>query len=78
VDETLGTGPSLSVLDLHVPDMECEHCAASVESCLASLLGVCDVSVNSLARVVRLRYDAGVTEQEIRRALAELGYPTLP
>jgi copper chaperone CopZ len=71
-------GASLEAMVLHVPDMDCEHCVASVEATLASVLGINSTSVDIPSRAVRLRHDARVTEQEIRRILAEVGYPTSP
>ena len=67
------------MLDLHAPDIECDHCAAAIEVALSAVPGVGDVSVDIPARVVRLSYDDGqVGEQQIRQALAEAGYPASP
>ena len=67
------------MLELHAPDIECDHCAAAIELALSTVPGVGDVSVDIPTRAVRLSYDdTQVIEQQIRQTLAEAGYPASP
>ncbi len=60
---------------LNVPDMECDHCIMRVTSA-AKEAGAEDVQVNLESKQVDVRYDESkVTEQQIRQALDEAGYP---
>ncbi len=63
-------------LKLNLPDMDCDHCVMTVTKAAKGLLGVAEVKVNLEGKEAEIRYDAAkVSEQQIRAALDEAGYP---
>ena len=61
---------------LNVPKMSCGHCKMSVENAGGSLDGVKSINADPQTKAVDISYDeSAVSLDEIRKALAEAGYP---
>ncbi len=61
---------------LNVPKMSCGHCKMTVENAGGSLGGVKSISADPQTKAVDISYDeSAVSLDEIRKALAEAGYP---
>ena len=59
------------------PDIECEHCAATIESGVRQLDGVHEVNVDLTECKVSVVHDhAALPATSIRALLAEIGFPT--
>ena len=59
-----------------VPDVSCGHCKASIERALGAMGGIETVKVEVDQKTVDVAYDENmVTEEQIKAALAEEGYP---
>jgi len=66
----------MSDVKLNLPDMDCDHCVMTVTNAAKELPGVEDVKVNLADKQAEIRYDAAkVSEQQIRAAIEEAGYP---
>ncbi|GHE63450.1 hypothetical protein GCM10019059_23860 [Camelimonas fluminis] len=61
------------MLVLHIPDMSCGHCAATVTKAVQSVAAGAQVDVDLPARIARVTGDAAVAP--VLRALADAGYP---
>jgi copper chaperone len=60
---------------LNVPDMSRGHCALSVQEALDELDGVRSSKADHHEGTVEVTYEAdGVTEEQFRQAIAEVGY----
>jgi copper chaperone len=65
------------VVTLTAPDISCDHCVATVTSAVEELDGVSKVSASADTKVVVVTLDPEVTSEEVvRSALDEAGYPT--
>lgn len=61
---------------LDVPNIECEHCEATVTRALTPLAGVQSVKVDIPAHLVALDYDEGLLNLEVvKEVLKEEDYP---
>ncbi|HZJ03384.1 MAG TPA: copper ion binding protein [Thermoleophilia bacterium] len=59
-----------------VPDVSCGHCKASIESALGAMGGIETVDVEVDQKTVDVAFDEStITEEQIKAALAEEGYP---
>jgi copper chaperone len=60
---------------LNVPDMGCGHCELSVQEALDELDGIRSSKADHQDGTVEVTYEAdGVTEEQFRQAIAEVGY----
>jgi copper chaperone CopZ len=61
---------------VHVPDIRCEHCAATIQNGLRELAGVSNVLVDIQAKEVMLSWDEPPASwATIRARLVELEFP---
>jgi copper chaperone CopZ len=61
---------------LTAPDISCGHCKSTIETELGGRAGVRRVVVDVDTHQVHVDHDAqAISEAELRRQLAELGYP---
>lgn len=59
-----------------VPRIHCDGCVATVTTTLKSVAGVTTVEGNASNKTVEVVFDAAqVTEERLRQALANVGYP---
>ena len=58
---------------LSVPDMNCGHCRASVESALSALPGVGEIAVDLQDRQVSVA--GAIAPAQLIAALGEIGFP---
>ena len=62
-------------ITLHLPDLHCEGCVASIRSVLESFPGVREVNGDLDAFTLTVRYDlASITPLAIKAQLAAIGY----
>ncbi len=57
-----------------VPDVSCEHCVRAITDELTKLPGIANVDVNLDSKLVTVRHDDSVTDDQIREGIAEAGY----
>ena len=66
----------MSKVVLDVPDISCEHCAATIEKTLQPQQGVKQVQVDVPSQKVRLEFDERqITLDKVKSLLAEEEYP---
>lgn len=65
--------PVVDVATYSVPGVHCAHCSAAIRAEVGKLAGVEGVDVDLEGKVVSVR-GAGLTDAEIRSAIAEAGY----
>lgn len=65
-------GP-MQVATYSVPGVNCAHCGAAITAEVTKLAGVDRVDVDLEGKVVTVS-GAGVSDAEVRRAIAEAGY----
>lgn len=65
----------MNTLTYQVPSMHCQHCVHTIESELAELEGVKEVSADLTTRQVTVTFDAPADDTRIRALLAEINYP---
>jgi copper chaperone len=59
-----------------VPDVSCGHCKMSIEKALGTMGGLESVEVDVEAKSVDVSFDEQIiSEEEVKAALAEEGYP---
>ncbi len=59
----------------HTPDMSCQHCVRAIETELQEVEGVLMVRANLDTKQVTVTFEPPATEEDIKNALADLGYP---
>lgn len=57
-----------------VPDVSCEHCVSAITSELTKIGGVQDVTVDIPTKVVTVRHDGSVSDDQVVAGLDEAGY----
>lgn len=57
-----------------VPDISCEHCVKAIQGELASIPGVEVLSIDIPSKVVTVRYDESVVEDQIVAGIEDAGY----
>ncbi len=57
-----------------VPDVSCDHCVRAITEELTKLSGVTEVDVNLESRLVTVRHDDSVSDEQIREGIADAGY----
>lgn len=57
-----------------VPDVSCDHCVRAIMEELTKLSGVAEVDVNLENKLVTVRHDGSVSDDQIRDGIAEAGY----
>jgi len=57
-----------------VPDVNCEHCVRAITEELSKLPGVERVRVDLGAKLVTVRHDATVSDEQLREGINEAGY----
>ncbi len=57
-----------------VPDVSCDHCVRAITEELTKLPGVAEVDVNLENKLVTVRHDGSVSDDQIRDGIAEAGY----
>lgn len=60
---------------VHVPDISCGHCVATITRELEEVEGVEHVDGDPATREVTVRWKAPATWETIKKTLAEIGYP---
>lgn len=55
--------------------ISCHHCKMTIERELGELEGIKEVKVDVDSKTALLRWDAPLTWDEIKKTLAEIGYP---
>ncbi len=58
-----------------VPNISCNHCVRTIQTEVAELPGVQAVKADAKTKAVEVRYEAPVTESQLRELLAEINYP---
>jgi copper ion binding protein len=61
-------------LKVKVRGMSCDHCVRTVRNAIMSLPGVSEVEVSLETGLVRVKAEADVSKEEIKRAVEEWGY----
>ncbi len=60
---------------IHVPEIHCDHCRASIEGALTPIAGVAHAEVDVEARVVTVSYDSHTVDRDtLVGAIEEQGY----
>ncbi len=59
----------------YVPNLSCKHCVMRVEQTLGQLDGVLDVRADLTSKTVVVTYQAPMTDEQLRQALADIHYP---
>lgn len=57
-----------------VPDVHCDHCVAAINRELGAIEGVEDVKVDLDEKLVSVRVDENVTDEQIVAGLDEAGF----
>jgi len=57
-----------------VPDVSCDHCVAAITRELTKLPGVREVGVDLETKLVTVRHDGSVTDDDVRAGIEEAGY----
>lgn len=57
-----------------VPDVSCEHCVRAITTELSAIPGVTDVRVDIDTKIVAVRYDDSVVEDQIVTGIEDAGY----
>jgi copper chaperone CopZ len=57
-----------------VVGMHCPSCVMNIEEALLDVPGVTDAAASLKRADVRIQHDDGVTDQQLRAAIAEAGY----
>ncbi|MDP9356321.1 MAG: heavy-metal-associated domain-containing protein [Chloroflexota bacterium] len=57
-----------------VPDVSCDHCVRAITEELTKLSGVTEVDVNLESKLVTVRHDDSVSDEQIREGIADAGY----
>ncbi len=57
-----------------VPGVSCGHCVRAITEELTKLPGVAEVDVNLDSKLVTVRHDGSVSDDQIRGGIAEAGY----
>lgn len=60
---------------IHVPNISCGHCAATITRELEEVEGVEKVDGDPATKEVTVRWQAPATWEIIKKTLAEIGYP---
>jgi len=64
-------------ITLSAPKISCGHCKMAVESAAGALAGVSSVTADPETKMIEVAWDESVvTLDEIRKAIADAGYPT--
>jgi copper chaperone CopZ len=63
----------MDVATYSVPGVHCAHCSAAISAEVGKIAGVEGVDVDLEGKLVSVR-GAGVSDAEVRRAIAEAGY----
>lgn len=64
----------MNTLQLHVPDMTCEHCKAAILDATAGLPGVENVTVDLEHKTVAVTASAGLNPQAVVNAIETQGF----
>ena len=62
-------------LDLHAPDIGCDHCAHAITAALSPLPDVQSVEVDVPTKTVSLELVGNASLDDIKSTLADIGYP---
>lgn len=57
-----------------VPDVSCDHCVRAITEELTKRSGVTEVDVNLESKLVTVRHDDSVSDEQIREGIADAGY----
>lgn len=57
-----------------VPEVSCQHCVAAITDELTKLGGVHQVDVNLETKLVTVKHDDAVSDDQLRHGIAEAGY----
>jgi len=57
-----------------VPDISCEHCVRAIQSELESIPGVKVLGIDIPTKIVSVRYDESVVEDQIVAGIEDAGY----
>lgn len=57
-----------------VPEISCEHCVRAITNELTSVPGIEVVNIDIPTKVVTLRHEDDVTDEQIVATIAEAGY----
>lgn len=60
---------------LNIPSIHCGHCAMTIKTELADLLGVKSVDVDVQNKSAMVQFDEPATEEGVITLLKEIGYP---
>ncbi len=74
-EETTKGGATMAVETIHVPEIHCGHCKASIEGALQPLDGVASATVDVDARLVTVDYDTDrLDRSDLVREIEDQGY----
>jgi copper chaperone len=59
----------------HIPNISCGHCTMTIENELNEMDGISEVRSNVADKTVTVKWQAPVTEVQIRATLNEINYP---
>ncbi len=60
---------------VHIPNINCPHCAATIKRELEEMDGVLGIAVDLVSKSATIRWTDPLTWDDIRRTLMEIGYP---
>jgi copper chaperone len=58
-----------------IPNISCGHCTMTIENELREMDGITDVQGDAAGKTVTVKWEAPVTEVQIRATLKEINYP---
>jgi copper chaperone CopZ len=60
---------------IHIPNINCSHCAAAITRELEEMDGVASVTVDAAAKTAIIRWLDPLSWDQIRLTLEDIGYP---
>jgi len=58
-----------------VPNISCGHCVHTIQTEVASLVGVKNVKADANSKMVEIVFESPATEEQIKHLMAEINYP---
>ncbi len=65
----------MTTVTYHIPNISCHHCVHTIKSEISELPGVILVEADVETKQASITYEPPATEEEIKKALAEINYP---
>ena len=65
----------MSAVKYSVPNISCGHCVHTIQTEVASLVGVKNVKADANSKLVEIVFESPATEAQIKQLMAEINYP---